>query len=156
MEFIPKNENQIILDAKAICAVDVLELKTERLQTTVVTKAKVQPIECFKGDIAKPFYVKWPGGTYQKDGQIYKAGAAGTPNLQKGKAVILFLWRSSPKDEYTLLNWVNGVIRLERTKTNELIISKPVASPKQNMSKPSRETLVSFREKVKRVLSGSP
>lgn len=178
--FIPKSDSQKVLEAKFICAVDILDLKTERLESTVVTKAKAQPIECFKGKLSKPFYVKWPGGTYTQAGKTYHVAVPGTPNLRKGKPVILYLWRSSEKDDFTILSWVHGVIPLERTSSNELVIPKeastptnkapkaesksaaslnvksaPSKSPNTKNSKAKYETLSSFRERIERILSSA-
>lgn len=175
--FIAKTETQMIKEATAICAVETLDLRSERVQSTVITKAKVRPIECFKGgNISKSFYVKWPGGSYNDNGKQYQAMVPGAPHLQKGKPVILYLWRSSPTDDYTILNWNSGVIRLERTPTNELVIPRSTNSSLDNKSKNaisakkseaakskgmakvakiSGDSLSSFREKVQKVLSST-
>lgn len=173
---IPKSENQMIIDAVAICAFDVLELKTENISSNIITKAKVKPIECFKGELSGSVYVKWPGGTYKKNGKLYHTVVPGTPNLQKNRPVILYLWRSSPSDDFTILSWIHGVVRLDRTEANELVIprssspsQKLSATPPKSKSSPSvaglskaaptkkmtYDKLSDFREKVKRVLSSA-
>lgn len=168
--FIPKTENQLILEAEWICAVEVLDVRSERVQSTVVTKAKVHPIECPKGGGNRDFIVKWPGGTYKLHGQVFKTTVPGTPELRKGQKVILYLWRSSPKDDWTVHNWVNGVIPLEEDKqTKALSLPRAASMPLQPAKRDSKSknlqgsktqksiskgmSLKSYREKVQDVLS---
>lgn len=169
--FIPKSENQMILDAEWICAVTVLELRSVKSESAIITKARVQPIECYKGGSPDPFVVKWPGGVYRQGEKTYKTVVAGTPHLQKGESVVLYLWRSNPQDDFTVLSWVNGVIPLEKDPvSNKLAIrkasthsfeskskdSKKASSKKTDLKPNSFTSLQTFKEKVQGVLKDHP
>lgn len=163
--FIPQSEGKMIRDAQIICATETLDLKFERVTSTVVTKAMVKPLECFKGNLKKEFFVKWPGGSYKQDGKIYHVSVPGTPHLKKGSLAILYLWRSSELDDFTVLSWTNGVVPLTRTATNELVISKGGVTPKSVSAKDSKtskkntsssyESLTNYRKRVEQILNSS-
>lgn len=159
--FVMKSENEKILEATRICAVKVLNLRTEREGAVVNTFARVHPIECFKDPTSEDFDIQWPGGslvTY-KDGQKVqlKTNVPGTPQFQPGQNFLLYLWRSDPSQTFTVYSWVQGVEPLEfDSKSKEFVLKRSMMrKPKgsqRDLKATQPQTLKSFGSKVKQVL----
>ncbi|MDB5038491.1 MAG: hypothetical protein JWQ35_2019 [Bacteriovoracaceae bacterium] len=136
-----------------------------------MTKARVHPIECFKGGDSKDFDVIWPGGVFEsvdKEGKTVstKTFVPGTPNLKVDQTAVLYLYRTTPSEPFVVHSWINGVMNLEwDAAEKQYVIQSQQASHEptlpangghfkaQTNTLSSAKTLKSFGEKVKQVLS---
>ena len=148
------SEAKKIQESELICAVKILEIRADRPQQVVLTRAKVQPIECFKGQAKTPLEVVWPGGV---DSEGHQTRVIGTPNLKVGEEVILFLWRKSAGYPFGIHSWTAGIIPIywnKITQRYELKNRPPLpGSLKKENKKEEGETFDDFRKRVKSALA---
>jgi hypothetical protein len=142
--FIPQTQKQLILESQKICAVEVLEVKSSAIKKTIVTTAKVKSFQCWKGEKGTDL-VRWPGGTVNGK----KTYVPSTPNLKVGQKAVLYLWKASPRDFFSINSWARGVELIEWDAKADDYILLGHGSEKKSRKKVS---LSDFGKKIEEVL----
>ncbi|MBN8555284.1 MAG: hypothetical protein J0L93_07565 [Deltaproteobacteria bacterium] len=145
----------MIFDSEMICAFDLLEVKSNEVNKTIVSTAKAKAIECWKGGQTGTIYtIQWPGGSYKGR----KVTVPSAPNLHSHQKVILYLWRGSPKDTFTITSWTQGVELIEwDAKLKEYILVEKNPSPVRPGKKVKKRTMASFGKKIEEIIKkGAP
>lgn len=109
-----ESPEELAQSSDRICAIKIIRQSTELRGQIVLTRSRVEPLECWKNKTSKPFDILWPGGSYQSKSmnKALATSAPGAPQLKANDAAILYLKKSKGKETFVIHNWTQGSVPL--------------------------------------------